>query len=246
MPVVKCPGQDTRFWKPDDIFEATCPHCGHKVEFWKDDPRRKCGNCGKEVRNPKLDFGCAKWCRYAKECLGTAFVAASEASVCDRLVGEMKRVFGDDQRRIQHALAVLKYAEQILEAEGGDPLVVKAAAILHDIGIQEAERKHGSAAGKYQEIEGPPIARPILEALSVSPDQTDHVCRIVGSHHTANDLDTLEFRIVWDADQLVNLLDRGVGEVTEALYSLVRGRLRTETGRTLIAQLSPAAKVPGP
>jgi HD superfamily phosphodiesterase/DNA-directed RNA polymerase subunit RPC12/RpoP len=244
MPIVKCPGQDTRFWKPEDIFEATCPYCGHKVEFWKDDPRRKCGHCGKEVRNPELDFGCAKWCRYAKECLGAAFVAASEASVCDRLVGEMKRVFGDDERRIRHALAVLKYAEQILEAEGGDPLVVKATAILHDIGIQEAERKYGSSAGRFQEIEGPPIARPILEALSVSPDQTDHICRIVGSHHSANDLDTLEFRIVWDADQLVNLLTRGEEEATEERCASVAGRMRTETGRKLAAQPKLEQRVP--
>ena len=49
--------------------------------------------------------------------------------------------------------------------------VVRAAAVLHDIGIREAERKHGSSAGKYQEVEGPPIARRILEKLSVDPER---------------------------------------------------------------------------
>jgi ribosomal protein S27E len=68
---MKCPGQDTREWKPGDIFEVECPWCHKaKVEFFKDEPRRKCGGCGKPVKNPKLDFGCAKWCPYAKECIG--------------------------------------------------------------------------------------------------------------------------------------------------------------------------------
>ena len=31
---MKCPGQDTRYWKPGDIFESPCPACGarHDVE----------------------------------------------------------------------------------------------------------------------------------------------------------------------------------------------------------------------
>ena len=77
----------------------------------------------------------------------------------DASILEMKRVFGRDQRRIDHALAVLDYAEKILARKRADPLVVKAAAVLHDIGIHKAEAKHGSAAGRLQEIEGPPIAR---------------------------------------------------------------------------------------
>ena len=40
MGTVQCPGQDMRFWKPEDIFEAPCPHCGARMEFWKDDVRR--------------------------------------------------------------------------------------------------------------------------------------------------------------------------------------------------------------
>jgi hypothetical protein len=66
---MKCPGQDMRFWKPGDIFETPCPKCGGKVEFFKDEVRRKCG-CGHLMVNPKLDFGCAEWCQYAEQCTG--------------------------------------------------------------------------------------------------------------------------------------------------------------------------------
>jgi hypothetical protein len=124
------------------------------------------------------------------------------------VIAAMKREFGTDQLRIEHALSVLAYAEPILAREGGNPDVVLAAAVLHDIGIQEAERKHGSNAPKYQEIEGPPIARRILGDLRIlSAEDADHVCHIVGPHHSARNIDTPEFRIVWDADRLVNFRD---------------------------------------
>ena len=66
---MKCPGQDMRYWKPGDIFNAQCPNCGKPVEFFKDEARRKC-HCGYLVTNPKLDLGCAGWCPYAEQCIG--------------------------------------------------------------------------------------------------------------------------------------------------------------------------------
>jgi len=120
-------------------------------------------------------------------------------------IAAMQAEFGDDQKRIGHALDVLDHARRIQEQEGGNRKVVLAAAVLHDIGIRIAERRHGSAAPKYQELEGPPVARRILaENGRLSAEEIEHVCRIVGSHHSAKDIDTLEFRMVWDADWLVN------------------------------------------
>lgn len=68
----RCPGQDQRFWKPGDVRESPCPHCGAAIEFWKDDPARACPGCGRKVANPWFDMGCAQWCRYAEACLGPA------------------------------------------------------------------------------------------------------------------------------------------------------------------------------
>ena len=61
-----------RYWKPEDIFTAPCPHCGAEIEFWKDEPVRLCSACRKEVRNPKTDLGCAEHCKHGPECLGSA------------------------------------------------------------------------------------------------------------------------------------------------------------------------------
>ncbi|NQT88450.1 hypothetical protein HQ560_16910 [bacterium] len=70
MTKMKCPGQDTRFWTPDDICEAPCKFCGAAVEFFKDDVRRNCPGCGRRIVNPRVQLGCAEWCEHADECLG--------------------------------------------------------------------------------------------------------------------------------------------------------------------------------
>jgi len=238
MAIDKCPGQDQRFWKPEDIFEVTCPGCGAAVELWKDDPRRKCPQCGAEVKNPKLALGCAEWCPFAKECLGHDPSESAAEDTCRRLVDAMEKTFGADKRRIDHALAVLKHAEEILAAErGASPLVVKAAAILHDIGILEAERKHGSSSGRFQEMEGPPIARKIMEEIGLDEATVDHVTRIVGAHHGARGIDTKEFRIVWDADRLVNLPEEFPDADDEKLRSVIDKVFKTKTGAEIAERL---------
>ena len=78
---MKCPGQDSRYWKPGAIFEESCPKCGHSVEFFKDDTTRICKSCGHRFLNPSMDFGCASYCAYAEQCIGNLPPDASEDSV---------------------------------------------------------------------------------------------------------------------------------------------------------------------
>ena len=151
----------------------------------------------------------------------------------EQLIGAMKSVFGEDRRRVDHSMKVLAFADQILRHERACSLVVVAAAVLHDIGIHQAEAKHGSAAGAYQEIEGPPIARRILTELDVEPQAVEHVCRIIANHHSARDIDTTEFRIVWDADWLVKFPEEfGKAERPERTRRIHK-IFRTETGKKL-------------
>lgn len=119
----------------------------------------------------------------------------------------MEEYFGEDRRRIGHALKVAGFAERILRHEPGNRELVLAAAYLHDIGIHEAERKHGSTAGNLQEIEGPPIAREILSSLGYETAFVDEVCEIIASHHSPGEVDTDNFRVIWDSDWLVNIGD---------------------------------------
>ncbi len=208
---MKCPGQDTKYWKPGAIFDAKCPQCGHEVEFFKDDTSRKCGKCGQRFVNPNMDFGCAAYCQYAEQCLGTLppeLMAQKENFLKDRVAVEMKKYFNRDFKRIGHATRVARYAEKIGKQEMGNMAVVLTASYLHDIGIHEAERKYNSTAPKYQEKEGPPIARDILAKLGAKEELIDEVCDIVGHHHHPRTDETVNFKAVYDADRITNLEEK--------------------------------------
>jgi HD superfamily phosphodiesterase len=209
---MKCPGQDTQYWKPGAIYDAKCPDCGHSVEFFKDDTTRKCGHCGHRFVNPEMDFGCAAYCQYAEQCLGDLppeLMAQKENLLKDRVAVEMKRYFKTDFKRIGHATRVARYAERIGRNEMGNMAVILAAAYLHDIGIHEAERKHDSTAARFQELEGPPIARDILTHLGARDELIEEVCDIVGHHHHPRAEETTAFKAVYDADLIANIEDKG-------------------------------------
>ncbi len=149
----------------------------------------------------------------------------------------MKDVFVDDQLRINHALAVLRFAEKIHHAEGGDESVITAAAILHDIGIHQAEQKYGSTAGKFQEIEGPPVAGPILKDSGCPADKIEHVCKIIANHHTERNIDTIEFRVLWDADWLANIPDECGKMSKDKLKIFIEKVFKTNTGKQLAKEI---------
>jgi HD superfamily phosphodiesterase len=109
--------------------------------------------------------------------------------------------------------------------------VVGITALLHDIGIHEAEKKYNSTAGNYQQIEGPPLARQILSDLAVPADIIDRVCFITGNHHTYNKIDGLDFQVLVEADFLVNIYEDEMNQ--EAVESVLGKVFRTETGRNL-------------
>jgi len=208
---MQCPGQDSRYWKPGAIFESKCPECGADIEFFKDEPSRRCKNCGHQLLNPKIDFGCASYCKYAEQCLGKlspALLAQRDNLLKDRVAIAMKRYFGHDFRRINHARRVANYAEEIGRSEKGDLAVILCAAYLHDIGIKEAERKYQSTLARYQEQEGPPVARAILEQVGGRPELIDEVCDIIGHHHHPRPQETVNFKALYDADLIVNLEEK--------------------------------------
>jgi hypothetical protein len=80
----RCPGQDRRYWKPEDIFEMPCPVCGTEIEFWKDESARTCPKCKSQLRNPQKDLGCAKWCRFGPQCLTSLSLVESPEEGIDR------------------------------------------------------------------------------------------------------------------------------------------------------------------
>jgi hypothetical protein len=68
----------------------------------------------------------------------------------------------------------------------------------------EAEKKYGSTAAEYQQKEGPPIAESILTKLGAKEELIEEVCDIIGHHHQPRSDDSLNFKVVYDADLLEN------------------------------------------
>jgi HD domain-containing protein len=149
----------------------------------------------------------------------------------------MEKYFGTDARRIDHALRVTAFAERLLEHEPGDRELVLAAALLHDIGIREAERKYGSSAGNLQELEGPPVARLILTGLGYGEPFIAEVCAIIASHHSPGEVETDNFRVIWDADWLVNLGEECDLSDREKISGIIGKTFMTGTGKRLAEEI---------
>ncbi len=148
----------------------------------------------------------------------------------ERICLAMEAYFGADTRRISHAHRVAGHARELLAFIDADATLTLAAAYLHDIGIPEAERKYSSCAGPYQEQEGPPIARKILAQLGAEETFIMAVCALVGAHHTPAGVDSPAFRILWDADALVNLEEVVSGKTPEQIRTILDKLMVTEAG----------------
>lgn len=155
---MKCPGQDSKYWKDDAIFEVDCPKCGTPVEFYKDDTSRKCSSCKHRFVNPKMDFGCASYCQFAEQCLGTLpedFTGPKDDLIKDKVAVEVKRFFHTDFKAIRQAATAARYAEEIGKVTGGNLALVLCTTYLHGIGDAEMEailKKVGANAVMFDEI----------------------------------------------------------------------------------------------
>lgn len=154
----------------------------------------------------------------------------------ENVLEELKIVFRDVPYGVDHTLKVLQLAEEIMDGENisqDKRELISIVAILHDIGALEAQRKYGSMEAKYQELEGPIIARQILEKIGYEPSKIDRVCFIVGHHHTPSKIDDIDFEIQWDADLIANMEAMDIRNDNENLPSYIEENFKTSTGKAL-------------
>lgn len=145
---------------------------------------------------------------------------------------------GTDIRQIDHALKVAGYAALISQMEDLEPALVERitlAALLHDIGMREAAARYGSAAGKFQELEGPLIAAELMADLDIPQSERDRICFLVGHHHTIGAIDGVDLRVLVEAHCLVHATEDDVsGSVLQSLRSRV---FRTASGTALFESM---------
>ena len=172
MEQMKCPGQDTRYWKPGDIFVAECPKCGAEIEFFKDDTLRRCAWCGHLFYNPKIELGCAEWCQYADKCVPDLVKEKKAAQTFKERLAELVHAYLQDSTEWERTARGMGYALDLLKSEGGDPRVVLAAVLLHRVDpeqgrkfLEELETEPDTAAGIADLLAGAASARDLNRHL---------------------------------------------------------------------------------
>lgn len=233
-----CPGS-SKFKQPEPEI-IKCPSCSTEIEIWTDEIQVTCPQC-KNVVMREAGASCLDWCKYAKECVGdntyNKYMQNKETSIKQKLIKELEEYFGDDKKRINHAKNVMHFAEELLKQEKADWHIVIPASILHDVGIKVAEEKYGSSVGHYQEKEGPEVARKILLKLSLKKEDIDEICEIIAHHHSPGKVNTLNFKILYDADWLVNLKDEVDIKDKNKLKGIIEKLFLTNTGKSLAEKI---------
>ncbi len=152
-------------------------------------------------------------------------------SSISNVIYEMIKYNHGDTRRINHALKVYALAKCIIESETDDKLlreITEIAAVLHDIGIHVCEEKYNSSAGKYQEIEGPHIAKKIFSEMNIDTIIIDRVLYLIAHHHTYKNIYELDYQALVEADFIVNLDEEKSGK--ESILAALKNIFKTDTG----------------
>ena len=236
---MKCPGQDTRFWTPDDVYEISCARCGKPVEFFKTDPHRRCHYCGARVVNPKVALGCAQWCNYAKDCLGfdpknAPSETPGQSTLVDQLINAVKETLGDDHHHFAHTLATLEWVEELLPVEAANPQIVIAATLLHHVDIPQTNRQKEAGADEPQTEQNSSKARQIMEQLDMDRTIIDQVLHLIGP---VAETDSVESRIIQDALGLAQLQEELKQNDHRASERIIDETFQTKAGQHKARQL---------
>jgi hypothetical protein len=138
-------------------------------------------------------------------------------SIIGQVINAMIGYYAGDVRRINHFLKVYGFAKVIGETEGLDKRtqeILEIAALTHDIGIKNSEKKYASSAGNYQQSEGPPEAKRLLDTLGVYNSLVERVCWLIAHHHIYTDVQGIDYQILIEADFLVNAFEENLSQTS--------------------------------
>ena len=155
-----------------------------------------------------------------------------------QIIQEMIQYETGEPFRINHFLKVYALAKAIGEQEGIDSKtqqILEVTAVMHDIGIKVNFEKYGVSTRRNQEIEGPPVARKILERYEFDSQFIDRVCFIIAHHHSYNNIVGIDYQILIEADFLVNMYEKKMEK--DQIESIKDKIFRTKTGQDYLARM---------
>lgn len=153
--------------------------------------------------------------------------------------------------RWAHTLRVAQFGRMIAEGESADLESVVVACLMHDIAWFNVNDKNNREHGNI----GAELVRPYLDTLGYTQDQIKNICYSIASHITVENPETLEARIVSDADNVdrygpyrilqwcfsdISDYEKLTGKLAERIKRLEEYRennpLFTEIGKQLFAE----------
>jgi hypothetical protein len=196
----KCPGQDQRYWTPDDIFDVRCPYCGREIEFWKDEPSRVCRGCSREVRNPRIDLACAEWCAEAEACLGHGVDGAGIAEpIVERLMALLEQRLSVRPERLDRARRVCARVDTLLQSQSAEPSIAKPAALLAGAALTGGNSTDGGVPTGEPDLLEPEFIRELLAGAGVAERETATIEELVRSVFSGQTEKGAELTIVLEA-----------------------------------------------
>ena len=110
----------------------------------------------------------------------------------------------DSAHDFDHVLRVVNLADRIAQAEGADAEIVRAAALLHDIGLDQGRAGHETSAANR--------AKDILREHGYAEPFVAAVAHAIESHRfrSGPTPQTLEAKVLFDADKLDSIGAIGV------------------------------------
>ncbi len=143
---------------------------------------------------------------------GTAAGGADDSALLGRIenFARAKQLSSGACHDFSHVERVYRLAEHIAESEGADLFVVRAAALLHDIG-RAAEKSKGPEPDRHEEL-SVEFASPFLEELGVSPERRQAILDAIlqHRHRRGRAPQSPEAKCLFDADKLDSLGAVGV------------------------------------
>jgi putative nucleotidyltransferase with HDIG domain len=163
----------------------------------------------------------------------------------------LNRYLSNSEYRWKHTLRVAQFGKVIAENEAADVELIVAACLLHDIAWFDTNAANSREHGRL----GAKIARPILESLGYDQTKLENICYSIATHVDEDNPDTLEAKILSDADNVdrfgpyrilqwcfadIEDYDKLAAKLNERIHRLDQYRkknpLFTTTGQQLFAE----------
>jgi hypothetical protein len=163
----------------------------------------------------------------------------------------LDRYLSNADYRWKHTLRVAQFGKVIAENEAANVELVVAACLLHDVAWFDTNAENSHDHGRI----GGEKARPVLQNLGYTQTQISSICYAVATHVDEDNPDTLEAKVLSDADNVdrfgpyrilqwcfadIEDYDRLASKLIERIHRLEHYReknpLFTTTGQQLFAE----------